>query len=130
VVINQLSQLQTLQRAAIKREKDCHTNYIKVQATFNENEVALYVAKANYDIAQAKVRAMLESLEASRKSAREATAAMQDKAKEVEFSRVTSKLNTVWFSVQSSHYRRSHFLPKKQREREAKKVQITDSGKK
>ncbi|KAK0469705.1 uncharacterized protein EV420DRAFT_1634123 [Desarmillaria tabescens] len=84
VAIQELSELQNVQKAAVKRESQAHTAHARALAALQKNEAAFLAARTKYEIAQAQLHAEAETLEISRNNAREATEHMQEKSQEVD----------------------------------------------
>ncbi|KAK0450253.1 hypothetical protein EV421DRAFT_1322778 [Armillaria borealis] len=84
VAIRELSELQTVQKAAIKLESQAHTAHARALAALQKAEAAFHAARTKYETAQAQLQAETETLNSSRNNAREATEHMQEKSQEVD----------------------------------------------
>ncbi|KAF5391642.1 hypothetical protein D9757_002449 [Collybiopsis confluens] len=84
VAIRELSELQKLQQAAVKRESKAHTAHTKALAAFQKAEEVYLAARSKYEIAQAAMQVEGEILEIARNNARTATESMQEKGTEVD----------------------------------------------
>ncbi|KAK0223287.1 hypothetical protein IW262DRAFT_1268641 [Armillaria fumosa] len=84
VAIRELSELQTVQKAAIKRESQAHTAHARALAAVQKTEAAFHAARTKYETAQAQLQAETETLDSSRNNAREATEHVQEKSQEVD----------------------------------------------
>uniref|UniRef100_A0A0W0FMP9 Dna binding protein ncp1 n=1 Tax=Moniliophthora roreri TaxID=221103 RepID=A0A0W0FMP9_MONRR len=89
VAINELAELQKIQKAAVKREAKCHTAHTKAVTAFQKVEAAYLAARTKYETAQALMVAEQETLDIARNAAIEATAKMQEKSQEVDSLRQT-----------------------------------------
>ena len=89
VALRELSDLQRLQKSAIKDESVAHAAHTKALAAEHKAELALLAARRAHETALAESRAAAEALEASRAHARETTDMLREKAEEVETLRVT-----------------------------------------
>jgi uncharacterized protein YlxW (UPF0749 family) len=77
------------------RENKCHLSHTKFHAQLNKHEEEFHQARAKYETMQAQLKALGENLEESRRKAREATARMQLKMKEVECLRTSLGVDEV-----------------------------------
>ncbi|KAF5367450.1 hypothetical protein D9758_003650 [Tetrapyrgos nigripes] len=84
VAIQELADLQKLQKEAVKREAKAHTAHIKALTAFQKAEAAYLAARTKYETAEAEMNAEHEVLEITRDSARQATERMQEKAQEID----------------------------------------------
>jgi L-rhamnose mutarotase len=108
VAINELAELQKLQKQAIKvssshillysilhphsypqTEAKAHSAQIKVLSQFQKEERAFLAARTKYDAAQAYLQSEKEALERVRSSARGVTERLQEKSQEVNSLRKT-----------------------------------------
>ncbi|KAI0749772.1 hypothetical protein C8Q80DRAFT_645990 [Daedaleopsis nitida] len=103
--LRELSDLQKLQKAAIREESKVYTSYSKTLRDYHKVELEFFAARAKYERAQADLRAQEDARDASRTHARETTEMLQEKNREVE-----------WLRAQKSA---------DDREREAKVRQLT-----
>ncbi|KAJ4477168.1 hypothetical protein J3R30DRAFT_3483032 [Lentinula aciculospora] len=84
IAIQELGELQKIQKAAVKRESKAHTAHTKALTAFHKAEEAYLAARTKYEIAQAAMQSEAENLEVARNNARETTESMQEKATEVD----------------------------------------------
>ncbi|KAK7463490.1 hypothetical protein VKT23_006838 [Stygiomarasmius scandens] len=84
VAIQELAELQSIQKDAVKREAKAHTAHTKALVAFQKAEAAYLAARTKYETAQAEMNAEMEVLEIARDNAREATERMQEKAQEID----------------------------------------------
>ncbi|THV07301.1 hypothetical protein K435DRAFT_643790 [Dendrothele bispora CBS 962.96] len=84
VAIQELSELQKIQKDAVKRESKAHTAHTKSLIAFQKAEAAYLAARTKYETAQAEMNAENEVLEIARDNARDATERMQEKAQEID----------------------------------------------
>ncbi|KAK0204851.1 hypothetical protein DFS33DRAFT_701165 [Desarmillaria ectypa] len=84
VAIQELSELQNVQKVAIKHESQAHTAHARALAILQKNEASFLAARTKYEMAQAQLHAEAEILEISRNNAHEATEHMQEKSQEVD----------------------------------------------
>ncbi|KAK0193844.1 hypothetical protein F5146DRAFT_405596 [Armillaria mellea] len=84
VAMRELSELQTVQKSAIKRESQAHTAHARALAAVQKTEAAFHAARTKYETAQAQLQAEMETLDSSRNNAREATEHVQEKSQEVD----------------------------------------------
>ncbi|KZV68190.1 hypothetical protein PENSPDRAFT_736085 [Peniophora sp. CONT] len=89
VVLRELSDLQRLQKSAIRDEGVAHSAHTKALAAEHKAELALLAARRAHETALAESRAANEALESSRAHARETTEMLREKAEEVETLRIT-----------------------------------------
>ncbi|KAF8623640.1 hypothetical protein AX17_007340 [Amanita inopinata Kibby_2008] len=84
VAINELAELQALQRSAVREEEKVHYVHSKALANLRKQERAFFAAKTKYETALAQFNAESDTLESVRNNAREATEQMQEKSQEVD----------------------------------------------
>ncbi|KAF9052484.1 hypothetical protein BDZ89DRAFT_1107695 [Hymenopellis radicata] len=84
VALKQLSELQTIQKEAVKRESKAYTVHTKSFTSLQKYEAALLAARRKYETMQAQFNADAEALEVARNNAREVTESMQEKSQEVD----------------------------------------------
>ncbi|PIL35569.1 hypothetical protein GSI_02297 [Ganoderma sinense ZZ0214-1] len=85
--VRELSDLQKLQKAAVKEESKAYAAYSKTLREFRKAELEFFAARAKYERAQADLQAQEDAREASRAHARETTEMLQEKNREVEWLR-------------------------------------------
>ncbi|KAJ3988920.1 hypothetical protein F5890DRAFT_1488821 [Lentinula detonsa] len=84
IAIQELGELQKIQKTAVKRESKAHTTHTKAVTAFHKAEEAYLAARTKYEIAQAAMQSEADNLEIARNNARGATENMQEKATEVD----------------------------------------------
>ncbi|KAJ3815551.1 hypothetical protein F5876DRAFT_2696, partial [Lentinula aff. lateritia] len=84
IAIQELGELQKIQKSLVKREAKAHTAHTKALTAFHKAEEAYLAARTKYEIAQAAMQSEAENLEVARNNARQATENMQEKATEVD----------------------------------------------
>ncbi|KAJ3894674.1 hypothetical protein GG344DRAFT_40433 [Lentinula edodes] len=84
IAIQELGELQKVQKSLVKRESKAHTAHTKALTAFHKAEEAYLAARTKYEIAQAAMQSEAENLEVARNNARQATENMQEKATEVD----------------------------------------------
>ncbi|TRM64430.1 hypothetical protein BD626DRAFT_491790 [Schizophyllum amplum] len=84
VVIQELSDLQRMQKDAVKREAKSHAAHVKAVTAHQKAEEVYIAARVKYETSLAEMNAFQEALDISRENARKATEAMQEKSQEVD----------------------------------------------
>ncbi|TFK75177.1 hypothetical protein BDN72DRAFT_832528 [Pluteus cervinus] len=84
IAIDELAELQKIQRTAVKNEAKSFSDYTKLRTAYQKLETSFIMARTRYDAAQAQLDAEANALETWRGTAREATDRMHEKSKEVE----------------------------------------------
>jgi hypothetical protein len=93
--MKELSELQSQQAQAIKREAKAHTAHAKALALHHRTESKFLSIKAEYEKNQLDMENMEKALESERANARDINERMAEKAREVEKLRVTLSTDEV-----------------------------------
>jgi hypothetical protein len=97
--MKELSERQSQQTQAIKREAKAHTAHTKALALHHKTESKYLQVKAEYEKNQLDMENMEKALENERANAREISERTAEKAKEVEKLRVTRNADEVRVAV-------------------------------
>ncbi|KAL1738664.1 hypothetical protein HDZ31DRAFT_69754, partial [Schizophyllum fasciatum] len=84
VVIQELADLQRMQKEAVKREAKAHAAHVKAVAAHHKAEEEYIAARVRYETSLAEMNAFGEALELARENARKATEGIQEKSQEVD----------------------------------------------
>ncbi|TFY78056.1 hypothetical protein EWM64_g5956, partial [Hericium alpestre] len=84
VAMKELSEIQKLQKAAVKEEAQMHTHNARAMSEAHKAEMDLLAAQGHQERSQTALRTAEETLEESRRHARETTDMMRDKMDEIE----------------------------------------------
>jgi len=84
VAINELQQLQKLQKAAVGSEAKANTAHTKVLAEFQKLEAIFLAARTKYEAAQSRLRSAEETLEIVRNNTKDANDRLQEKSQQVD----------------------------------------------
>ncbi|EMD33995.1 hypothetical protein CERSUDRAFT_117516 [Gelatoporia subvermispora B] len=85
--MKELSEIQKLQKMAIKDESKAHAAHAKALRQYHKEELDFFAARAKFEKAQAELQAQEDAREAARNHAEEATEMLQEKNREVEWLR-------------------------------------------
>ncbi|KAI4518452.1 hypothetical protein K525DRAFT_288372 [Schizophyllum commune Loenen D] len=84
VVIQELADLQRMQKEAVKREAKAHAAHVKAVTAHHKAEEEYIAARVRYETTLAEMNAFGEALELARENARKTTESIQEKSQEVD----------------------------------------------
>ena len=95
--VRELSELQKIQKYAVKEEAKTNASYAQALRIFHKEELAFMAARAKFERAQADLQCYEDARDAARDHAREATEMLQDKNREIEWLRAQKHADDVSF---------------------------------